>query len=108
MAREAPVRSGWPSPTPPQKIFMPPPVPVDSTTGAGLPVVFENSSATAWVNGNTVDEPTILIWSRASAVPAIAAMATAVAAVSDILFTSILPDGYTVRPRRSCRQPPFV
>ena len=28
--------SGWSAPTPAQKIFMPPPVPVDSTTGAGL------------------------------------------------------------------------
>jgi hypothetical protein len=49
MAREAPVRSGNFSPMPWQKIFMPPPVPVDSTTGACLPVFFANSSATAWV-----------------------------------------------------------
>jgi hypothetical protein len=34
MAREAPVMSGCDGPTPPQKICMPPPVPVDSTTGA--------------------------------------------------------------------------
>ena len=31
--------SGWSGPTPPQKICMPPPVPVDSTTGAALPVI---------------------------------------------------------------------
>jgi len=38
---------------------MPPPVPVDSTTGDFLPDFFEKSSATAWVYGNTVDEPTM-------------------------------------------------
>ena len=41
--------SGMLGPTPPQKICMPPPVPVDSTTGAGLPVMPANCSATAWV-----------------------------------------------------------
>ena len=61
MAREAPVMSGLASPTPWQKIFMPPPVPVDSTTGDFLPDFLEKSSATAWVYGNTVDEPTTLI-----------------------------------------------
>jgi hypothetical protein len=49
MARDAPVRSGCSGPTPSQKICMPPPVPVDSTTGAGLPVDAANCSATAWV-----------------------------------------------------------
>ena len=49
IAREAPVMSGCPVPTPPQKICMPPPVPVDSTTGAALPVAALNCSATAWV-----------------------------------------------------------
>jgi hypothetical protein len=37
-----------PSPTPPQKICKPPPVPVDSTTG-DTPPWLANSSATAWV-----------------------------------------------------------
>ena len=49
IAREAPVMSGCSVPTPPQKICMPPPVPVDSTTGALRPVRPENCSATAWV-----------------------------------------------------------
>jgi len=65
MAREAPVKSGNDSPIPLQKSFIPPPVPVDSTIGEGDPVKLENSSATAWVYGNTVDDPTMLIWSRA-------------------------------------------
>jgi hypothetical protein len=58
MAREAPVISACDGPMPPQKIYMPPPVPVDSTTGARLPDFFAYSSAAAWVNGNTVEEPT--------------------------------------------------
>src|SRR3546814_2529462 len=45
MAREAPVMSACPVPMPWQKIFMPPPVPVDSTTGAFMPLALENSSA---------------------------------------------------------------
>ena len=62
--------SGCPAPMPPQKICMPPPVPVDSTIGEGAPVTLENCSATAWVYGNTVDEPTMRIWSRLCAVAA--------------------------------------
>ncbi len=50
---------------PPQKIFMPPPVPVDSTMGDAEPVRFTKFSATAWVYGNTVDDPTMRISSRA-------------------------------------------
>ena len=49
MAREAPVMSGVCSPTPSQKICMPPPVPVDSTMGEGNSVLLANCSATAWV-----------------------------------------------------------
>ena len=49
MAREAPVMSAKPVPMPWQKICMPPPVPVDSTTGATAPVFAEKRSATAWV-----------------------------------------------------------
>src|SRR3546814_14921563 len=67
MALEAPVMSGWSAPTPGQKIFMPPPVPVDSTTGAEKLDLLANSSDTAWVYGKTVDEQTMRIWSRASA-----------------------------------------
>jgi hypothetical protein len=51
IAREALVRSGWASPTPAQNNFIPPPVPVDSTTGV-LPLPdLPNCSATAVVNG---------------------------------------------------------
>ena len=67
MAREALVKSGVPSPTPEQNSFMPPPVPVDSTTGVLNWPPWPSFSATAVVNGNTVDEPTIWIWSRAAA-----------------------------------------
>ena len=49
IAREAPVMSGCSGPTPPQKICMPPPVPVNSTTGAAMPVMPANCSDTAWV-----------------------------------------------------------
>ena len=49
IAREAPVMSGKSGPTPPQKTCIPPPVPVDSTTGAPSPVMPANCSATAWV-----------------------------------------------------------
>ena len=38
IAREAPVMSGKSAPIPSQKIFMPPPVPVDSTTGEAKPL----------------------------------------------------------------------
>jgi hypothetical protein len=51
MRREAFVTSGWPSPVPVQNNFMPPPVPVDSTTGVFMPEVRPNCSATAVVNG---------------------------------------------------------
>ena len=80
MAREAPVISGCASPTPPQNIFIPPPVPVDSTIGEGAPVLLENCSATACVYGNTVDDPTIRISSRAMA----AVADTAVTARADV------------------------
>src|SRR3546814_20364142 len=58
---------------------MPPPVPVDSTTGAGNSPARPKFSATAVVNGNTVEEPTIVIWLRdwAFAAPASATVATA-------------------------------
>jgi hypothetical protein len=45
------VMSGVPAPTPAQNIFIPPPVPVDSTTGVGTPPVAPRASATADANG---------------------------------------------------------
>src|SRR3546814_18690828 len=47
IAREAPVMSGCCSPTQPQNSCMPPPVPVDSTTGAGNSPARPKFSATA-------------------------------------------------------------
>src|SRR5512134_3554457 len=84
--RDAPVISGVPSPTPLQNSFMPPPVPVDSTTGVlNLPAL-PKLSATAVVKGNTVDEPTIWIWSRASATPAVSASPARAAKATDARF----------------------
>ena len=65
IGREALVMSGVSSPTPLQNSFMPPPVPVLSTTGVFIPVFCPNCSATAVENGKTVEDPTIRIWSRA-------------------------------------------
>lgn len=64
MRRDALVRSGCWTPTPAQNCLMPPPVPVDSTTGVLNLPVRPKVSATALVKGNTVDEPTMRIWSR--------------------------------------------
>src|SRR5262245_1096128 len=61
MGRDAFAKSGVPSPTPAQNSFMPPPVPVDSTTGVLNLPAWPSFSATAVVKGNTVDEPTICI-----------------------------------------------
>ena len=58
---EALVISGVLSPTPAQNNFIPPPDPVDSTTGVLNAVDFPKRSATVVENGKTVDEPTILI-----------------------------------------------
>ena len=69
--------SGVSSPTPPQNSFMPPPVPVLSTTGVFMPDFWPNCSATAVENGNTVEEPTMRIWSRACAPVADASSASA-------------------------------
>jgi len=43
-----------------QKSFIPPPDPVDSTTGVGNVVVAPSSSATKLENGYIVEEPTTL------------------------------------------------
>ena len=51
MRREALVTSGCCTPTPAQNSFMPPPVPVDSTTGVLPPALLPNCSATAVVKG---------------------------------------------------------
>ena len=48
---------------------MPPPEPVLSTIGVLNFDVLPNCSATVVEKGKTVDEPTIRIWSRASAAP---------------------------------------
>ena len=79
IARDALVMSGCSTPTPAQNSFRPPPEPVLSTTGAGKPLVWPKVSATAVENGKTVDEPTMRIWSRASALPARATTAAMVA-----------------------------
>src|SRR3546814_5632813 len=68
--------SGWPVPTPAQDSFMPPPVPVLSTTGALKLLVFANCSATAVEKGKTVEEPTMRIWSRVDACTASAVQAS--------------------------------
>src|SRR3546814_19465106 len=77
--------SGWPTPTPAQNSLKPPPVPVDSTTGVLKLPVLPNCSATAVENGNTVLEPTMRIWSRASAAEA-AKASDAKAAMARVRF----------------------
>src|SRR6056300_399649 len=64
MARLAFVISGVLTPIPLQNNFIPPPVPVDSMTGVLMPFL-PTFSATTVENGNTVEEPTIDIWSLA-------------------------------------------
>jgi len=50
--------SGNSLPTPPQNFAIPAPVPISSTCGAGsCGCEAWNCSATAWVNGKTVDDP---------------------------------------------------
>ena len=57
----------------------PPPVPVASITGVFIRVVLPKFSATEVEKGYTVEEPTMRIWSRASA-PAVRARNAADAA----------------------------
>src|SRR5210317_1673419 len=64
IARLAFVISGVLTPIPLQNNFIPPPVPVDSITGVLIPFL-PTFSATTVENGNTVEEPTIDIWSLA-------------------------------------------
>src|SRR5688572_792951 len=73
---------------------MPPPVPVDSTTGVLPTPDLPNCSATAVVKGYTVEEPTMRIWSRATAASANAkapATAAAVDMAMNRVFTIALP-----------------
>src|SRR5262245_43385081 len=86
MARDALLISGSSTPTPAQNSLKPPPVPVDSTTGVlNLPIL-PNCSATAVEKGNTVLDPTMRIWSRASAWPAKASKARAATERVRVLF----------------------
>src|SRR5687767_11954889 len=83
MRRDALATSGVLSPTPSQKSLMPPPVPVDSTTGAGKAEVCAKRSATVVEKGNTVEEPTIWMgccWALAAPIEA-AAVTTSAAAL---------------------------
>ena len=68
IALEAFVKSGYLAPSPAQKSFIPPPVPVDSTIGVFQPFL-PCFSATTVVNGYTVDEPTIVMFCLAKTVP---------------------------------------
>ena len=107
--RDALVTSGWSTPTPAQNSLSPPPEPVLSTTGVLFSVVLPNSSATAVAKGNTVEEPTILIWSRASAAlvsatDAVSARAAAAAMARGVLVKArppgVHPDGRGRAPAR--------
>ena len=63
MRREALVTSGWPAPTPAQNSFMPPPVPVDSTTGvlprAGLAELLGHRRGER-IDGRGTDDPDLV------------------------------------------------
>jgi hypothetical protein len=93
------VRSGCCTPTPAQNCLMPPPVPVDSTTGVLKAPPRPKVSATALLKGNTVEEPTMRIWSRpcALAVPDMAAaeaMAARAATASFLVITVDTSDSF--------------
>ena len=60
---------------------MPPPVPVASTTGVLNLVRLPKRSATVVENGNTVDDPTMRIWSRAWLAMGLNAIATSAVAM---------------------------
>ena len=61
MRRDALAASGCCTPTPLHSSLRPPPVPVLSTFGVFRPEALPNCSATVEVNGNTVEEPTMLM-----------------------------------------------
>src|SRR4051812_23355945 len=83
MRRDALAISGNCGPTPWQKSFRPPPVPVLSTLGVLNLPARPNCSATVVVKGYTVDEPTMLIESRADWACAVALMAQMTLAARD-------------------------
>src|SRR6187549_2997730 len=69
IAREALAMSGASAPADEQNILKPPPVPSDSTFGAGPPEVRETVSATRVAKGKTVEEPAAQTWPSAACVP---------------------------------------
>ena len=75
--------SGNCGPTPLQNSLMPPPVPVLSTFGVLNLPPRPNCSATVVVNGYTVDEPTMVMESRADCACAVVLMAQTTLAASD-------------------------
>src|SRR5687768_15101241 len=83
MRREALATSGNCGPTPLQNSLMPPPVPVLSTFGVLNFPPRPNCSATVVVNGYTVEEPTMLIESRAACACAVLLMAQTMPAASE-------------------------
>ena len=88
--------SGNCGPTPLQKSLMPPPVPVLSTLGVLNWPWRPNCSATVVVNGYTVDEPTMVMESRADCACAVTLMAPMTAAAREeirILRVTVLASG---------------
>src|SRR5687767_11543668 len=85
MRREAFATSGNCGPTPLQNSLMPPPVPVLSTFGVLNLPARPNCSATVVVNGYTVEEPTMLMESRADWASAAVLRAPARAMASDVM-----------------------
>ena len=87
--------SGNCGPTPLQNSLMPPPVPVLSTFGVLNLPPRPNCSATVVVNGYTVEEPTMLMESRADWACAVPLMAQTMPAASeeieDIASHCVLP-----------------
>src|SRR3954463_6731473 len=83
MRREALAMSGNCGPTPLQNSLRPPPVPVLSTFGVLNLPARPNCSATVVVKGYTVDEPTMLMESRAAWACALALRAQMAATVSE-------------------------
>ena len=82
--------SGVLTPMPAQNSFKPPPEPVDSTTGVLKSVFLPKRSETAVANGKTVEDPTMLIWSRANDVELKAVASSAVAANANVGFLYVI------------------
>jgi hypothetical protein len=94
MRRDALAMSGNCGPTPLQKSLMPPPVPVLSTFGVLNLPPRPNCSATVVVNGYTVDEPTMLMESRAACACAVPLRAQTMPAASEemrMVRVTVLP-----------------